>query len=341
MSKPGHKGILLTGTDGTQLPLNVNDTEPAGGVQFDSEQLERGRSRTKMRNTGGSHLSLSSSRSRSRASSRIRDEEFLKWTVLRRDPSMRLELDSATDRKGKGAELSDDEDSEELDLEDDVSDEEQVTDVENDFDIDEEFNYDLGMKVLPNFVQSLNDVLDSSKPWIREFRATTEEPEIQLATLAGGYKRAILPLTRGKGATTDRSYILYSDLTSESQYALTYVMGALVSNGDTLYVVHCDNQPSGDKDSKLRGDILTIRQNVEHMFDCTSAMIEDLDVIVLSLEHPYPKQLLTEMIHGLQPIALCCSLSMVLSTLQNYVCSVPTLVIRKKLKRAKKKGISE
>ncbi|CCE90339.1 Imp21p TDEL_0B02100 [Torulaspora delbrueckii] len=340
MNKPGYRGILLTGTDGSQSPLNVNDNEPAGGVQFDSEQLERGRSRTKIRNNGSSQLSASSSRSRSRASSRIRDEEFLKWTVLRRDPSMRLQLNQKDDKKSRD-EQSDDEDSEELDLEDDVSDEEQVTDVDNDFDIDEEFHYDLGMKVLPNFVQSLNDVLDSSKQWIREFRANTQEPEIPLATLAGGYKRAMLPLSKGKGSTTDRSYILCSDLTSESQYALTYVMGALVSNGDTLYVVHWDNQSSSDADAKLQKNILTIRENVEHMFDSIGAVIEDFDVVVLSLQHPFPKQLLTEMIHGLQPVALCCSLSMILSTLQNYVCSVPTLVIRKKLKRAKKKGISE
>lgn len=341
MNKAGYKGILLTGTDGTVSKLKHNENEPAGGVQFDSEQLERGRSRTKMRNNGGSQLSASSSRSRSRASSHIRDEEFLKWTVLRRDPSMRLEMDQNNDEQRKKGETSDDDDSEELDLDDDVSDEEQVTDVDNDFDIDEEFHYDLGMKVLPNFVMSLNDVLESGKQWIRQFRADTEEPDIQLATLVGGYKRALLPLTKGKGSTTSRSFILCSDLTSESQYALTYVMGSLISNGDTLYVIHWDNQPSDDPESKLRSNVLNIRLNVEHMFDCIGAVIEDLDVVVLSLQHPYPKQLLTELIHGLQPVTMCCSLSMILSTLQNFVCSIPTLVIRKKLKRAKRKGISE
>lgn len=343
MSVPGHKSILLTGTDGTQVRLNSGGAaksegsgsgQGSGGVQFDSEQLERGRSRTKARNGSGMNASTSRSRSRSRVSSIIAEEEFLKWTVLRRDPSMRLQssLDSTSEL---GSDASDEEDSGDEEL----SDEEQVTDVDNDVDIDEEFDYDQGMKVLPNFVVSLNEVLESSRPWIREYLAANQGRElegVQETALAGGYRRAVALVSKGQGSTTTRSYILYADLTSESNYALTYVMGTLIGNGDTLYIVHWDNQTTS-----LSSNVATIRNHVLYMFDCVGAVVTDLDVVVLSLQHPFPKQLLTEMIYTLQPIALCCSLSMVLSSLQNFVCSVPTLVIRKKLKRSKKKGISE
>ncbi|QLL34838.1 hypothetical protein HG536_0H02130 [Torulaspora globosa] len=352
MSLPGHKSILLTGTDGTQTRLNSGGVaksegsatgtgQGSGGVQFDSEQLARGRSRTKMRNGPGLNASTSRSRSRSRVSSIIAEEEFLKWTVLRRDPSMRLQPsqeDASTSELGSDA--SDEEDSGDEEL----SDEEQVTDVDNDVDIDEEFDYDQGMKVLPNFVVSLNEVLESSRPWIRQYVAANQGREtegVQETSLAGGYRRAIELVSKGKGSTTTRSYILCADLTSESNYALTYVMGSLIGNGDTLYIVHWDNQHLSSAATALSENVASIKKHVMYMFDCVGAVIEDLDVVVLSLQHPFPKQLLTEMIYALQPIALCCSLSMILSSLQNFVCSVPTLVIRKKLKRSKKKGISE
>lgn len=354
---PGHKSILLTGADGTQTKLNCgglakNNSQAtatsgpcAGGVQFDSEQLERGRSRTKVGNGAAKNVSTSRSRSRSRISSAIAEEEFLKWTVLRRDPSMRLQTsqdktsgDTASDASG----ISDDSEDELLGMDDDdeVSDEEQITDVDNDIDIDEEFDYDQGMKVLPNFVVSLNEVLESHRPWLRQYVAAQQGSEtdgIQEAELASGYSRAVEILSKGNGSTSSRSYILCADLSSESLYALTYVMGSLVANGDTLYIVHWDNQQG----SNLSQNVANLKKNVLYLFDCIAAVIEDLDVIVLSLQHPFPKQLLTEMIYTLQPTALCCSLSMILSTLQNFVCSVPTLIVRKKLKRSKKKGISE
>lgn len=380
MNTPGHKSILLTTPHGVQsqlhhehskdeqqgIPLRNTENQSNGGVQFDSEQLKRGRSRTKMRNgsSGTGNLSLSRSRSGSRASSRIRQEEFLKWTVLRRDPSMRLKLTNTkvkmdkaksgrhetdmSDSDGESDASDDDLDTEEEEddsaYQDDVSDEEQVTDADNDVEIDEEFHYDLGMKVLPNFVVSLNYVLDSNKQWVQKYEESIKGHEndgVQKATLLGGYTRAMQKLTKGKGSTNDRSYILCADLTTESQYALTYVMGSVVCNGDTLYIIHWDNQTHYDIDSNLLDSVARIRKHVMHMFDCVSAVIDDLDVIILSLQHPYPKHLLNEMIYGLKPVALCCSLSMILSTLQNFVCSVPTLIIRKKLRRIKKKGINE
>ncbi|QLQ81955.1 hypothetical protein HG537_0G02090 [Torulaspora globosa] len=340
MSVPGHKSILLTGADGTQTRLNSagaakSDASGAVGVQFDSEQLERGRSRTKMRNGTGMNVSTSRSRSRSRVSSIIAEEEFLKWTVLRRDPSMRLQPSS----DDAGSDASDDDGS----SSDEPSDEEQVTDVDNDVDIDEEFDYDQGMKVLPNFVVSLNEVLESSKPWIRQYVAAQgrDTQGVQETSMAGGYRRAIELVSKGQGSTTARSYILCTDLTTESNYALTYVMGSLIANGDTLYIVHWDNSDPSSTTTTLSENVTSIKNHVMYLFDCTNAVIDHIDVVILSLQHPFPKQLLTEMIYTLKPITLCCSLSMILSTLQNFVCSVPTLVIRKKLKRSKKKGISE
>ncbi|QLG74098.1 hypothetical protein HG535_0F06100 [Zygotorulaspora mrakii] len=404
MSGIGHKSILLTSPDGDQSPLHhshgdreLSPTTSSGiaatdrptecenqsrhaaavagsaagstGVQFDADQLERGRSRTKFlrqNSNNGVLRSVSRSRSRSCASVRIKDEEFLKWTVLRRDPSMRLKLVSKNARKNKAGsreaneesedsneddeDEDEDEDEDSLGVEnddDDCSDEEQVLDVENDYDIDKEFHYDLGMKVLPNFVISLNEVLESSKAWIRKYDASIAGKEtegVTTETLSQDYIKSMQVLTKGKGASDEdsHSYILFADLSSESQYALTYVMGSVIGNGDTLYLLNCDNSRYGDEAKiKIQSNVIKLRSSVMHMFDCVSAVIDDLDVVVLSLQHPYPKHLLTEMIFGLKPVALCCSLSMILSTLQNFVCSVPTLVIRKKLKRSKKKGISE
>lgn len=117
-------------------------------------------------------------------------------------------------------------------------------------------------------------------------------------------------------------------------------MGAAVNQGDTVYIVHWEPSKPTD-DSQMFANVARIRKHVMHLFDCVAGVLDDLDVVVLSLTHPYPNHLLNEMIHGLKPVALCCSLSVILSTLQNFVCSVPILAVRKKLKRAKRKGISE
>lgn len=381
---------------------------PTGGVQFDSEQIQRGRSRIKRRsdfvaknnendsNSSRSRsrsFSRSRSRSRSRTASRIRDEEFLKWTVLRQDPSMRLhnykmkynhktkryvaddedggrvyheEEEEEDEDEGDNEEDDDDEEDEEEDEEDEdeeededdeESDEEQVSDIENDASINEQFNYDLGTKVLPNFCISINEVLESSTPWIVKYESephNKQDDDINITKLEGGYIRGVLTLSKEgppsngddpsqqsqPAKETNDSYILYVDLTSESIYAITYVMGTLVKNGDTVYIVHWhSDRKDSVSDADISKNIVKLRNTVLHLFDCINATIDSVDVVILSLTHPYPKHLLNEMINGLQPIALCCSLSMTLSGLQNFVCSVPTFIIRKKLKRAKKKGI--
>ena len=481
-----HRPILLTSPDGTNSIINNStapsiedshntnsplqddppspkspgphylDTQthhsPSLGVQFDAEQLQRGRSRIKRRNdtvsrsrdavdingnpsndsssssnvttttttpttssnqpsrrgsgSGSRSFSRSRSRSRSRTASRIRDEEFLKWTVLRQDPSMRLHnykvkysntngISNGKKKKNKNNNEDEDEEEEEEDTEEEEeeeedfddtedeeedtedeedeeeSDEEQVSDIENDNSINEQFNYDLGTKVLPNFCSSINDVLESSKPWIDKYEsenANNNDSNINVSSLEGGYIRGVLtlnkrgPLNSNNNATAtttttttsnintetiqnenmnDDSYILYVDLTSESIYAITYVMGTLVKNGDTVYIVHWHSDSKDDfvKKEDIVKNIIKLRNHVLHLLDCVSATVDNLDVVILSLTHPYPKHLLNEMINGLQPLALCCSLSMTLSGLQNFVCSVPTFIIRKKLKRAKKKGI--
>ncbi|AQZ13962.1 IMP2' (YIL154C) [Zygosaccharomyces parabailii] len=342
------QSILLTLPDGTQNPLQeptrrVASNPTEAGVQFDADELERGRSRVKATRRLSNDKSNSTSRSTSRAASRVRSEEFLKWTVLRRDPSMRLHRET----HGSGDESSTD--SEDSSLMEEVSDEEQVSDVENDHEIDEQMQYDMGSRVLPNYVMSISEVLDTSKRWIsdNELREAHDQdghqpPSADYTSLPGGYSRAVQLLSKGRGATTQRNYILCTDLTTEANYALAYVIGALVSSGDTLYLVHWDGKSNvGSSRERLLRNVAALRQQVLHKLDCAAAALVDLDVVILSLTHPYPKHLLSEMIYALKPITLCCSLSLVLTTLQNFVCSVPTLVIRKKLKRSRKKGISD
>ncbi|CAR26718.1 ZYRO0B16500p [Zygosaccharomyces rouxii] len=338
------KSILLTVPDGTRTvlldePHRRHSLAEPGGVQFDSEQLERGRSRVK---AARGIKSNSGSRSRSRNPSHVRNGEFLKWTVLKRDPSMRLHKKPHGNGIGNNAddeeEEEEDEDQEDEDL---VSDEEQVSDVENDLEIDEQMHYDMGTRVLPNYAASINEVLASTKSWISTYESQETTQDVSFTKLPGGYSRCCQLLSRGKGATTRRSFVLCTDLTTESHYALAYVIGALLNNGDTLYIVHWDGKQPGSSKETLEQSVKSLRQHVLHKLDCASASLQDLDVVLLSLSHPYPKHLLSEMIYALQPIALCCSLSLVLTTLQNFVCSVPTLVIRKKLKRSKRKGISD
>lgn len=434
-SKNHHKSILLTNPDGFQSHLfepstshtndvaNIEHVVPADepepispetqrggsvdgtggmGVQFDSEQLKRGRSRIMKRDiavrndssgsrsnsksVGSMSRSRSRSRSMSRSRSRIREEEFLKWTVLRQDPSMRLynvkhkniKKKNVVDKKvteedeeeeeGEGhSEDSEEDDEDEDDEEEEESDEEQVSDIEDDAEIDSKFDYDPGMKVLPNFVVSINDVLESKKPWIAKFvrdggDAKIEEG-IKFDKMDEGYVRGLKLLTKrldieGPVADTIQSttiegdaknntesngncYILYVDMSSESMYALTYLMGTIVNNGDMLYIVHWESSGKNVSEDIIRQNIFKLGEHCYHLFDCISGVVDTLDVIILSLTHPYPKHLLNEMISTLKPQTLCCSLSMILSGLQNFVCGVPTLVIRKKLKRTKKKGIME
>lgn len=363
----GQRSILLTTPDGNQQSLQQPEQKPArqgdknaahqdsSTIQFDSDQIERGRGRIKIHT--GQHPSTAGgrgSRSRSRASSshsNVREEEYLKWTVLRQDPSVRLKIHKrgesggTGDAEGDDAAANDESDSD-SDFDTEESEEEQVSDVENDASIDEEFHYDLSMRVLPNFFESINNVIESAKNWTRTYEAdhgpvANDTANLSYEELDQGYRRAMELVSKGSGATNKRSCILYVDLTLESAYALTYVMGAVVNNGETLYIVHWESNAAGASRESLAQNVAKFKLQVLYLFDCIGATIDDLDVVILSLTHPYPKHLLSEMTYGLKPLALCCSLSTILSSLQNYVCSVPTLVIRKKLKRSRRKGIMD
>lgn len=289
---------------------------------------ERGRSREKR---GSS--SNNTAQNRSRTTSRIRGDmgSYLKWTVLHHDPSERLQL-SAQD----GKDSSDDEE--------DVSDEEQVSDVDNEINIDAALGYDLGARVLPNFTNSLWDVLQTEKPWIAKYNETVDEnnTDVKLDELQGGYARAIQVMHSAKSQKTElkpgASYIVYLDLTPESFYALLYVFGAVLSPNDTLYVVHISPRVPSDQ---LRSNVARLRAQTAYLLDASSAALDSVSVVILSVSHPYPKHLLNEMVLALKPMALCVPLSLVLSVLQNYVCPIPTVVIRRKLKRSKKKGFHE
>ncbi|CCH61230.1 hypothetical protein TBLA_0E01740 [Henningerozyma blattae CBS 6284] len=368
-----HRGILLTTPEGTGT-----------AVQFDSEQIENDRGRSKKRfkdktntsrsATGGSSIS----RSRSRASSRVRDEEFLKWTVLRKDPSMRLILINGSDDKKNGskdrgrsknrengddndplsANNNDDDDNndkeDELDadnesnlnlqqikdalsLENEISDEEQVSDIENEAELDEEFQFEQGNKILPNFCTYINLTLEGGKKWIRNYESQVKGKEnegINLIKLDNGYARAIEGYSKGKGCSADgKSYLLYSDLSSESTYALAYLIGSIIKNGDMIYLVHWEGNNKKIPEKQLSDNVFRMRRHVLHLLDAASTIIDDAEIMMVSLTHPYPKHFLNELIHGLDISMLCCSLTMILSGLQNFVSSIPMLIVRKKLKK--------
>ncbi|KAM3162362.1 IMP2'-like protein [Lachancea thermotolerans] len=289
---------------------------------------ERGRSREKKGSSANTAV-----QHRSRTSSRLRGDvgSYLKWTVLQHDPSERLLLGTK-----EGAETSDDDE--------DVSDEEQVSDVENEIDIDAALGYDLGARVLPNFTSSLWDVVQKQKPWVAKYNKSVEGKDsgVKLEELQGGYARAIKIVhgkpQQGAEAREGRSYIIYLDLTPESFYALLYVFGAVLASNDTLYVVHISQRVPNEQ---LRANVERLEAEAAYLLDASSAALNAVNVVLLSVSHPYPKHLLNELVIALKPMALCVPLSLVLSSLQNYVCPIPTVVIRRKLKRSKKKGFEE
>ncbi|SCU85200.1 LAME_0D00496g1_1 [Lachancea meyersii CBS 8951] len=296
---------------------------------------ERGRTREKRGN-----VSSGTSQNRSRTTSRLRGnmQEYLKWTVLSHDPSERLSIDS----NHSGTEASDDEE--------DVSDEEQVSDVENELDIDAALGYDLGARVLPNFVSSLWDVLQAEKAWISKYQSEiqSKSPPVQVDDLANGFARAIEVIHGSKAEDGDNankinsrqgsSYILYLDLTTESFYALLYVFGAVLNSNDTLYVLYVTPKVPRER---LQSNVARLKAQVAYLLDASASILDSISVVAISVSHPYPKHLLNEMVLAVQPMALCVPLSLLLSSLQNYVCPIPTVVIRRKLKRSKKKGLSE
>ncbi|SCU77451.1 LADA_0A00518g1_1 [Lachancea dasiensis] len=314
--------------------LLPSKAESAGGENvriLESEvpgRGERGRTREKR---GPS--SASGSRNGSRTMSRMRGDmdEYLKWTVLHHDPSERLTLGERGHAEG-----SDDEE--------DVSDEEQVSDVDNELDIDTALGYDLGARVLPNFVSSLWEVLQGEKMWTSQYQQRQDGKAAPAAVheLSGGYARAMEVVHGAKSDSPSveqgSSYILYLDLTTESFYALLYVFGAVLSSKDTLYVVHVSARVPNDV---LQSNVSRLKAQTAYLLDASAAILDSISVVLLSVSHPYPKHLLNEMVLAVEPLALCVPLSLVLSSLQNYVCPIPTVVIRRKLKRVKKKGISE
>lgn len=346
MEEPG-RGILNKNLP--DLVKNENPNELAFPSIKIEEPEQRGRSRNKTRelnSISGTSANRSKSRSASRAS--LGEKMVLKWTILNRDPSERLHLL----HKGSNLdELNDKEpedfDEEDEDEDDEVSDEEQISDVENEVEIDKHLDYDLGMKALPNFVISINQVLDSMKPWISKMKSDDpQNRDIELTELQDGVHRAVCYLSKAsktEPALNEKSntYILYldqmDDSFAEKIYALVYAFGGVLSNGDTLYIINqCD-----DDTNDMKTQITRICDHVDFLFDATNGAgtLDNVDVVICSIYHPYPKQLLTELSHSLQPTALIVPLQTVLSILQNFVTSVPMLVIRKKLKRARRKGI--
>ncbi|CAH02605.1 Imp21p [Kluyveromyces lactis] len=324
------------------------------------EPEQRGRSRSKTRDTG-----ISSSRSISRSASRvsIKDQAYLKWTILNKDPSERLHLkakkgntrDSVSPGQENGGDEDEDEDEEEFieDREDDgeVSEEEQVSDVENEIEIDEHIDYDLGCKVLPNFVTPITQVLDSMKPWLAknaEIKTEADKRDIKLEEIQHGIHRAVYHMSKGDNitaATSEKghSFVVYLDQMDESFaekiYALVYSFGSVFTNGDTLYIINqCD-----DDTNDMLFQMNRICDHIDYLFECTNGVgtLDKIDVLICSMYHPYPKQLLTEMAHSLQPSSIIIPLQTVLASLQNFITSVPMLVIRKKLKRSKRRGIAD
>ena len=178
---------------------------------------------------------------------------------------------SGSGTRGDDDDDDDEDDDDEDDDDEEESDEERVSDIENDAEIDEEFHFDLGTKVLPNFSTSINDVLENSKPWIQKYLSTLdmekERAGVNFETLEGGYSRALELVRKGKGAEahpeTSKNYILCTDLSSESTYALTYVMGSLVSNGDTLYIVHWDGDSTTSTKDSFIDNVLRVKKHTE------------------------------------------------------------------------------
>ncbi|QGN15736.1 sugar utilization regulatory protein IMP2 [Kluyveromyces marxianus] len=364
MDEPG-RGILNK--------KQLNDVEGVSAPPlFPSIKIEepeqRGRSRSKNRDPGATSNRSLSNRSLSRSLSRvsIKEQAHLKWTILNRDPSERLHKHYKNNKNDISKEEEEDDDDDEDD-EQELSDEEQVSDVDNEIEIDEHLEYDLGSKVLPNFVTSITKVLDTMKPWLAknaESKKTADKRDIKMEEIQNGIYRALYFMSKStenqnddlKDETSEQSvckseesqkpnhtFVLYLDQMDESFgekiYTLIYTFGSVLNNGDTLYII---NQCDDDKNDMLT-QLNRICDHVEYLFESTNGVgtLDNVDVVICSMYHPYPKQLLTEMAFSLQATTIIVPLQTVLSSLQNFITSVPMLVVRKKLKRSKRRGITD
>ncbi|AET39095.1 Imp21p Ecym_4011 [Eremothecium cymbalariae DBVPG len=364
-------GIIQTDGKGNSSSM----TSPMGvTIKIEEPPEQRGRSRNKQSDATSS-FSTSRSRTKLRSLSRvsIAEHELLRWTILRHDPSERLHRDSHAGTAARFGDISPQTTTVvpagaaagiAEDIEDVLSDEEQISDVENDYEVDAALDYDLGARVLPNFATSIQQTLDSQATWLAAYRRDIdpqqEKKKVQVDVLENCKraiqhiaKRALSPAPAGAAGQAGhaplagsaaahecpqkKAFLLYlEDLNtshSEKLYALTYTFGAVLANRDTLYiVVQCDA-------ADVEAHLVKVREQVAFLLDATSAALDHLDIIILTLHHPYPRHLLTEISEAFQPSALIIPLQIATGSLAGYVSFVPTLVVRKKLKRSRRKGI--
>ncbi|AMD23016.1 HHR247Wp [Eremothecium sinecaudum] len=343
MDEPS-KGILnrnpqnsLGSSSGFPPPIHAPDRSPPSEapalnvtIKIEEPPEQRGRSRNKLSNARSYSSSRSRTKSRSLGRPPLSEHENLKWTILAHDPSERLHQRSALTTSFA------------MDEEDPVSDEEQISDTDLDADLD----YDLGARVLPNFAKSIQHVLDSQPAWLAAHRASIspQNSPLEVNTLNGTCKRAIKHIAHHRGSpppkeSPGRSFLVYlEDLSfssAEKLYALTYTFGAVIANYDTLYIlVQCDQDD-------VENHMSRVNEQVEFLLDCTSGVLDYLDVIIVTLHHQYPRHLLTEMIEAFRTVGVVVPLQIATGSLAGYVSSVPTLVVRKKLRRARRRGFHE
>lgn len=316
-------------------PSNIGVT-----IKIEEPTEQRGRLRNKNNDSLTYSCNRSKTKSRSISCARVIDQECLKWTILNRDPSERLHKQAPI--IGGNSQVSDDENDDEEEL---ISDEEVISDVDNNYDLDAELDYNLGARVLPNFASSIQQVVDSQPTWLAAHRADPLAPRAKpdISVVNDSCKRAIAHIAHHSsslsGGVSPKTFLCYlEDLNSSSAeklYALTYTFGAVLASNDTFYIIiQCD---ANDVEAHLE----RVYEQVYFLLDCTSASLDHLDIVIVALHHQYPRHFLTEMIEAFQPAGLIVPLQIATDSLNNYVTFVPTLVVRKKLKRTKRRGICD
>ncbi|CDK28343.1 unnamed protein product [Kuraishia capsulata CBS 1993] len=209
-------------------------------------------------------------------------------------------------------------------------------------------------------------------------RSLNEHVEVSPIESSGDNARAIRTITRGgffeivKGQKRPKTFLLCTDFSDESKYALEWCVGTVLVDGSVLYIINViedddfssmnlngipsqtyskgspltptasapASAPSKSRD-KLRTD------NVERM---TAEVLEllrltklQVHVVCESIHHPIPRHFIVEIIHHLSPTLVIVGSKgksalkgVLLGSLSNYLVrksNVPVMVVKRKLKK--------
>ncbi|KAK9461807.1 uncharacterized protein V1516DRAFT_265715 [Lipomyces oligophaga] len=170
--------------------------------------------------------------------------------------------------------------------------------------------------------------------------------------------RVLRTITRGyadefkdKENVKHRSYIVATDASSESMYALEWTVGTILRDGNLMYAVYAMEEPEEDKNNPIDESVLE-QERIDAAKEVTAFIVKLLKKTLLQVECVVevmhcksPKHLLCDVIDYINPTMVILGSrgrsalkGVLLGSFSNYLVtksSVPVMVARKKLKKTK------